>query len=48
MSIPTEEMDAADERTVEMAGEEEKRHISCNNIEAFYLGPARSKQERPL
>ncbi|KIK48717.1 hypothetical protein CY34DRAFT_797869, partial [Suillus luteus UH-Slu-Lm8-n1] len=33
---------------VEMADEEQKRQISCKNIEAFYFGPARQKQKRPL
>lgn len=41
-------MGAENERTVEMADEEQKRQISCKNIEAFYLGPARQKQKRPL
>jgi hypothetical protein len=41
-------MGTKNERTVEMADEEQKRQISCKNIEAFYLGPARQKQKRPL
>jgi len=31
-----------------MRDEEEKGHISCNNIKTFYCGPSRLKQEGPL
>lgn len=33
---------ASTERTKQVRDDEQKGHISCNNVEGFYFGPARS------